>query len=296
MNLPDFEGMAVFVKIVEAGSLSAAERLYGLPKATLSRQVVRLEQALGGPLLLKTPRGIRLTELGLSYLARCRPLVQDAIALQDEFSARSSVPSGRLRMSASVAYGRHVLAPLLFEFSRDYPLVHLDIEFTDRPVQMADEGFDLAVRMGTLPDSDLVSRRLGSVQRLLVASPAYVERAGRPQSPADLISHKCLLIRPEMRRWQFQGAEGAQSVPVVPSMVVRDMHAMKDAALAGLGVTILPGFLAGDALQGGLLVEVLPGWRLAPAAATALYQKTRTASPALSRLLEFLAARLQGRR
>ncbi len=280
----DLSGMALFVKIVECGSLSAAGRLLGLPKATISRQLTLMEQRMGAPLLLRSTRALSLTDTGRRYYERIRPIVRDAELAQVEALAEHATPSGTLRLSASVAYGSHVLAPKLFSFQRRYPTVRLDLHLGDEPVNVVADGFDLVVRMGNLDDSDLTAHLLDRVEMMLVASPDYLDRAGVPKGVDELASHRGILTQSHLDHWTIDG----RPVRVLWHLSTSNMLVTREAALAGMGITRLPAFLAAPAIADGTLVRVLPKSKLDQVAVTALQARSVTPSVTVRALLQHL--------
>jgi DNA-binding transcriptional LysR family regulator len=280
----DLSGMALFVKIVECGSLSAAGRLLGLPKATVSRQLTLMEQRMGAPLLLRSTRALSLTNTGRRYYERIRPIVRDAELAQVEALAEHATPSGTLRLAASVAYGSHVLAPKLFSFQRRYPTVRLDLHLGDEPVNVVADGFDLAVRMGNLDDSALIAHLLDRVEMMLVASPDYLDRAGAPKVVGELANHRGILTQSHLDHWTIDG----RSVRVLWHLSTSNMLVTREAALAGMGITRLPAFLAAPAIADGTLVRVLPESKLDQVAVTALQARSVTPSATVRALLRHL--------
>jgi DNA-binding transcriptional LysR family regulator len=186
--------MAVFVKSVESGSLSAAARQVGLSQAMVSKHLRSLEQSLGVRLLSLTTRKLTLTEAGAAYFQRCVQILGDIDEADREAMQLQAVPRGLLRMSAPVAFGEMYLAPVLAEFLTRYPGIVVDVELSDRFSSLIDEGFDLALRIGRLPDSTLVARRLGSSRMVTCAAPAYLEAHGVPAHPSELAAHRCLTL------------------------------------------------------------------------------------------------------
>ena len=225
----DLSGMALFVKIEECGSLSAAGRLLGLPKATISRQLALMEQRMGAPLLLRSTRALSLTDTGRRYFERVRPIVRDAELAQVEALAEHATPSGTLKIDAPVTYGQHVLAPKLFTFQQRHPAVRLDLHLSDELVSVIAGGFDLVIRLGRLDDSELLSRRLGRVDMRLVASPDYLERAGTPQTVAELANHRGILTRTDLDHWTIDN----QSIRVLWHISTGNMLVTHDAVCAG---------------------------------------------------------------
>lgn len=291
-GLPDLEGMALFVRVAEAGSLSAAGRALGLPKATVSRRIARLERRLGTQLLRRSTRALSLTGAGQALLGRAAPLVADAAAAEREILAGSGTPAGLLRVTAPVAFGQAVLLPRLADFLGRHGAVRLDLELTERRANLVAEGFDLAVRMGELEDTELVARRIGTIQRRLVAAPGYAARNRLPAHPEELRGHDCLVVAPDLRHWALRPTPDGPEVvvPVAWRAAVRDMAALHGATLLGLGIALIPCFLADRELAAGRLLTVLPGWEAAAAPVMALRSSARAPSAALRRLIDELAA------
>jgi DNA-binding transcriptional LysR family regulator len=293
MDLPaDYEGMALFIKIVEYGSLSATDRALNLPKATLSRRLNALERRLGTNLVHRNTRSLTLTDAGRVYFERCLPIIAEAEAAEAEMRARMAVPSGLVRLTATVSFGQYVLAPLVFAFLDRYPAVRMELEFTDRRVSLIEEGFDLAVRMGTLEDSELRARRLMRIERLVVATPQYLERAGTPMTPEELRSHRCLIISDQPDQWNFTGTQGEVSVSVPWRLAAHGTLTIREAVLAHQGIALLPEYLLQQDLDLGRVVRLLQDFRAPSIDATALFPKARTTAAATRAFLEFLVEQL----
>ncbi len=282
----DLTGMALFVKIVERGSLSAASRTLSIPKATVSRELAALEKRLGAPLLHRSTRALALTDMGRRYFERIAPIVRDAEQAQVEAMSEHAAPSGLLRVTAPVAYGQHVLAPRLFQFLQLHPAVRLDLRLADEQVNVISSGFDLAIRLGPLSDSELVGRRLGSIERVIVAAPSYLSQHPEPQTPADLAQHRVIVTRPDMDHWTF----GAESVRLVWRMSTGNMLVTRDAVLAGMGIALLPTFLAEAAIRDHQLVRLLLNWPMSPVELTALHARFAVRSLAAAALVSYLVS------
>jgi DNA-binding transcriptional LysR family regulator len=250
----DLSGMLLFVKIVECGSLSAAGRLLGLPKATISRQLALMEHRMGAPLLRRSTRALSLTDTGRRYFERIRPIVRDAELAQAEALAEHATPSGTLKIAAPVAYGQHVVAPKLFAFHQRYPAVRLELCLSDELVNVIADGFDLVIRLGRLDGSDLLSRQLERIDMRLVASPDYLKRAGTPRTVAELANHRGILTRADLDHWAIDN----QSVRVLWHICTGNMLVTHDAVCAGLGIAMVPGFMADVLVAKGRLVRILP--------------------------------------
>lgn len=285
----DLNGMALFVAVVDAGSLSAAARQLGLPKSTVSRRLTQLESALKTPLLHRSTRSLALTDIGRAYVERARPLVREAAAIEDELLARTSRPSGLVRISATTGFGQMVLGPVLCSFMRIEPDVRFELSLTDARVNLLQQNVDIAIRMGTLDDAELLSRKIASVTRLLCASPSYLATCEQPETPTDLIAHDCIVTSARLDRWSF--ADGTE-VRVPWRLATGSIALARDAAVGGHGIALLPRFLIADDLASGKLMQVLPDHPLPKAEATALYPRDRVPSIATKVLLDHLVSQL----
>lgn len=253
------EGYEVFVSIVDAGSISAAARETDAPRETLSRQLARLEERLGVRLVHRGPRRLVLTPAGETLYTRARPLVVAAREAEAAVQRLDDTPRGLLRVSVPPGGGASFVAELALPFLDRHPEVRLELLATSRHVDLVAEGIDVALRAGTIRDPNLVARRLWSSQAIAVASPGYLDRRGRPASPADLPAHDCLLgmdgAERGHRAWPlFDGGE----VAVSGRMVSNDLGVLLQAALADHGIALLPAPFAVDGLTAGALEQVLP--------------------------------------
>ncbi len=254
--LPDLDALALFVRIVQAGSLSRAARTLHVSKATLSRQLLSLEKALGTPLLHRSTRAQSLTDAGRSLFARAAPLVVEASDLVDDFRARHDQLGGTVRITAPLAYGQHVLLPVVGEFMRLHPQVRTELSLTDARVNLITEGLDLAVRLGANADSSLSRRALAPVPRVIVGQPAYLAARGRPRSAADLAGHDLLVLKAGYDRWDLLVDGALEELRVPWRLALDSMPALLQAAELGLGLALVPAFLAEAAVSDGRL-EVL---------------------------------------
>lgn len=280
-----------FTAVVSHGSfVKAAERL-DLSKAVVSRLVLELEASLGTRLLNRTTRRLSLTDSGSRYVERCRQLLDDLAEANAEASATSSTPRGKLRINAPLSFGNLHLAPLWGEFLRLHPEVELEIELTDRVVDLVEEGFDLGVRIGRLQATSLVSRRLASDRTLLCASPAYLARAERIHSLQDLARHSVMAYSWASWGdvWNFEGPEGqTESVTVRPRLRANSGDTCRAAALADQGVILQPAFLIGEDVRQGRLVEILPRYRRPALDIHALYPSRKHLSGKVRAMVDFL--------
>jgi DNA-binding transcriptional LysR family regulator len=297
-KLPDFEGLAIFAKVVETRSFVAAAAELKLSKATVSKAVSRLEARLGTRLFNRTSRRLALTDAGRQLSGRAAHILAEGEAAEDETLARSTVPRGLVRLAAPMSFGVLHVAPLLPEFLATYSEVSIDLHLSDAMVDMIGDGFDAAIRIAALPDSSLVARRLCGMPRYLVGAPSYLIKHGRPEHPMHLAQHLCIgytyTVNPET--WRFTNKDG-DSATVRPSgpLRVNNGDAMMPALIAGTALGALPEFIVRDALADGRLERLLPGWSLPSGA---VHWVTPPGGPRPKRLEvlgDFLAQRLSSR-
>jgi DNA-binding transcriptional LysR family regulator len=256
----DLLDVIAFVRVVETGSIANAAARLGVAKSIVSRRVSRLETVLGAQLLTRTPRGTVLTEIGREYHARAGAGLIELESAQDVVNKLTSEVSGQLRIQVQTAFGEFVLAPLLAEFARLHPRVHFDVRFEDRLVDMNAEAYDLAVWVGAVTDQALITRKLAKVRWVVVASPEYLDRRGRPGKPNDLATHDAMLYALDSGNWRFQGPSGWEQVRMNSAFRTGNGQMLLAAARAGLGMTLVPKFMIDSSLAQGELEVVLPAF------------------------------------
>jgi len=251
------ESMAVFAHVAEAGSFSAAAKLCGMSATMVANHIQYLERRLGAKLIHRTTRRQSLTEVGQVFLADCQDVLARVEAAEDKAREQNSQPSGRLRISATVSFGTHVVMPLVRDYLSRYPGVEIDLRLTDRVVDLVEEGIDIAFRFGELPDSGLVARPLRPRFRVVCASPEYLAVHSAPATPVDLARHHCLLFRDgaPRKQWQFSGTAPIQ---VSGRFVTDSGSALLSAVRSGLGVAMLADFEIADDIATGRLIRLLP--------------------------------------
>jgi DNA-binding transcriptional LysR family regulator len=287
-------GMEVFVRVVDLGGFTPAAAASGLSATMVSNHVKALEQRLGAKLLNRTTRRQSLTEIGARYYAQCVDVLARVEAADVEAREMHALPRGRLKISAPVTLGSHLLAPAFADYLREQPEVEIDLQLNDRIVDLADEGFDAAFRFGDLADSGLIARRLKSLGRMVCAAPAYLLAHGTPSQPEDLASHNCLVfhyVQPE-REWLFQGDGLARRVTATGQMTVNNGPALLQAALAGAGVAMLPDYLGSADVSSGQLVRLFPEYDLSRAPLQLVYLPDRHMTPKLRSFVDFVMKRL----
>jgi DNA-binding transcriptional LysR family regulator len=289
------DAMRVFAAVADAGSLSAASRALGIPVPTLSRKLAALEAHLGARLLSRTTRRMALTEASRRYLEPCRRVIAEIEAADQILAGDEGELHGSLAVTAPVVFGRLHVLPVVAEFLRAHRRVDVRLTLADRIVEMIDEGIDVAIRIGALPDSSLIGVRVGSIRRITCASPDYLRERGRPARPEDLSAHECItftaLASPE--RWSYPTRRGLRGVAVRSRLVVTTAEAAIDAAAAGLGVARVLSYQAAAAIAAGRLEVILerfepPAWPV-----SVLHGDGRSPRPKVREFVALAAERLR---
>jgi len=287
-------GMVTFARVVEANSFSEAARRLGISKSAVSKQIARLEDHLGARLLNRTTRRISPTEVGAAFYERCSRIVAEVEEAELAVTRLQVEPRGVLRVNAPMSFGILHLAPAIAVFMKRYPDMDIDLTLNDRFVDLIDEGYDLAIRIGTMADSSLIARKLAPSRLVLCAAPAYLRRRGLPVEPRDLAEHECLVysLATGGDLWKFTDAKGApHPVRVNARLRVNNGDVMRDIAASGLGLTVLPTFIASKDLEKGTLVPVLTDYHLPETAVSAVYPQNRHLSTKIRVFVDFLAGR-----
>lgn len=297
MALHRLEPLRLFVRLVERGSFSAAARDLRIKQSTASKWVAELEAELGVSLVERTTRSLRVTDAGRALAQRAMELLGAFDAMTVELSgAADSEPMGRVRVSAPVVFGRRFVAPVIARFLARHPKVEAELVFSDRYVNLVEEGFDLAIRVGVPVDTSFRGRKLADGGRSVVASRAYLEAHGTPRTPKELAQHACLLHGEigASAIWRFRrGNEKEVPAPVTGRVSTNNSEATLEMARRGLGIALLADWLVERDLKKGTLVRVLAGYQAPPAPVFALMPPGRFSSPAARALSDFLAASLK---
>lgn len=285
--MPEFlNDMALFVEVVKARSFRRAAEAIGMPNSTLSRRISGLEKMIGLRLLHRTTRKIEPTEAGQIYFERCKRIVDEARLAHEQLGEMLAQPSGLLRVSLPVDFAIAFLAPHIADFCRHFPGIRFEFDLTPRRVDLVTEPFDVAIRMGELPDSTLISRRLAELPRYLYASPRYLELSGEPSAPADLAKHECLCF-PKDSAWTLH--DGAQTVEIAVDGRFRlnSIGMIRRMATLDLGIAMLAQEVVAEDLADGRLRRVLPDWRATPISVHAVTE-ARLLPAKTQRFIEFL--------
>lgn len=285
-----FSEMQTLVAVIEHGSFVKAAEALSLSKAAVSRHLGQLEARLGVRLLHRTTRRLSLTEEGEVFYARCKSLLAEVDEAEAEISERGGEAVGLLRINAPLTFGILHLAELWGAFKAMHPRVSLDVTLADRLVDLVEEGYDLAVRVGQLPDSSLISRTLATTRLVLCASPQYLAFAGIPNHPDELAQHEILAYSylDSGDEWPFEGPEGPVTVRVRPSMRTNNGDTCRVGALLHQGIVLQPSFLVGPDIEAGRLIEVLSRYRSIEMGIHAVYPTRKHVSPKVRLLIDFL--------
>lgn len=291
-----FQEMRVFSAVVEAGSFVSAAAALSISKAAVSRYVADLEQRLGVRLLHRTTRKLSLTGEGEVFHSRCREILASIEESEAEVSTRAGSASGLLKVSVPLSFGVKHLARLWAGFMAAHPQVSLDVNLSDRVVDLVEEGFDLAIRIARLPDSSLISREIATTRLVLCASPHYLEQRGTPRKPSELREHDVIAytLLAMGDQWSFEGPDGAVTVKVVPRLRSNNGDTCIVAALNGAGIILQPTFLVGEHLAAGSLVEFLPGFRSIELGIFAVYPTRKFVVPKVRLFIDYLAKSFAG--
>jgi len=292
-------GVQLFIRIVETGSFSKASVDLGVTQPTATKHVAAVEARLGARLLNRNTRGVSATEIGALYYEKCKAIQRELEEADNLASLLASSVSGQLRVSTSVAFGRRVLTPLVLAFMRKHPDVSIDLSFDDRYVNLVEQGVDVAIRMGKLADSSLGARYLGVNPWVLVASPAYLKAHAAPQRPTEVAQHPCLIYSSVQgdERWQFSGGADQkkrgreESVPVHGPLRTNNLSVVLEAAQNGMGLAILPWYVAFHAVQAQRIVPLLTEFALPVQEVHAVFPSPKLVPSKVTTFISFLQER-----
>ncbi|MBO0213784.1 LysR family transcriptional regulator [Vibrio sp. Vb2880] len=284
----------MFVAVMELGSFAKAAERLAISSGQASKLISRLEQDLGVQLVKRSTRSLAATEVGQAYYERIKRVLDDLDALDDAIRNASRLPSGRLRISAPVTFGQSQLAPSLIDFSKQFPDITLDVKFSDRSVNVVDEGFDLALRIGKLDDSSLIARKLCDVRVITLASPHYLSQHGTPTHIRDLAEHHCIIDTNfrDPYHWPYLNEQGhVHDFAVNGRLKFSNAEVCLKAACADLGITRLPTFVAAQALKEQQLVAILQQYEVPPLGLYALYPPAKHLAQSSRAFIDFLVNR-----
>jgi DNA-binding transcriptional LysR family regulator len=296
MALPDYEAWAIFAEVARLGSFTAAAHELALSKPTISKAISRLEQSLGTVLFHRTSRKISLSTAGKSLLQHAQQIALDGEAAMEAARDTTHLLNGRVRLAAPLSYGLSHLAPVIADFMCAFPEITVDLQLNDARVDLIEDGFDCAIRIGALPDSSLRAIKLRKMEGYFIAAPSYLERRGRPKIPADLSDHDCFIysntLTPEV--WLVTDEKG-QTTNVRPKCRFQSNNGdvMLPALVAGRGIGYLPDFLCQKALDAGDLINILPDWHMGDIALNIVMPPSRLRPARVDALVDFLKGNLR---
>lgn len=288
--------MAVFRRVVEAKNFSAVARETNMSQSTVSKHIAALEERLGTKLLNRSTRSLKLTEAGKEYYHHCIRILNDFQEAEASVGKGKIKPTGTLRISTSAAFGRICLLPYMKEFFQGFPEIDIDLVFNDDYIDLVKEGIDLAIRIGPLADSTLIARKIGNSPRVVVASPDYLVKNGRPKKPTDLLNHDCLFysLQKSPDLWYFNSTqEGDESVRVSGRLKASSPEAICDATMEGLGISVLCEWYVRDYIKQGKLKVILPEYRPTTYDIHAVYPERKFVPQKVKSMIDFLNEKLK---
>ncbi|QIL43946.1 LysR family transcriptional regulator [Acidovorax sp. HDW3] len=288
------DAMNLFVRVADLGSFAAAAQQLGVARSVVTRQIAALEEYLGVKLIVRTTRKLTLTSPGVHYLAQCRTILQQIESAEADVMQARNTPRGHLRVGLPLSFGLKRIAPLLPQFLEKYPEITLSLEFTDRHMDLIDEGMDVSIRIATALDPGHIARKLGEIRLITVAAPHYLQRQGRPLQPADLLQHDCLGYSVKALNAPLVFFVDGKHYPVnVPyRLQANNGDALAEAAAQGMGVTVQPDFIVNTYLTEGTLEVVLAEFSLPPIGIYAILPSNRLMAQGVRVLMDFLAQQL----
>jgi DNA-binding transcriptional LysR family regulator len=295
MTMANESDLGFFTLLARQGSLTATARELGVTPGAVSKRLQHLERRLGVRLVQRTTRSMSLTQEGETYLGHAQRILADIDAAEASIATAHHQPRGLLRVNATFGFGRAHLVPAMTAFARQYPDVQLQLQLTDEPLDLADQAFDLGIRVAPLADTILVARRIAPNRKLLLASPGYLAAHGTPDKPADLALHQCLVIRENhdaYALWRLGSGRLARTVRVQGALSSNDGEAVRQWALAGLGIIMRSEWDVAADVKAGRLVEVLPAWKPAPADIFAVYPERERVPAKVKTFVDFLCTTL----
>ncbi|WP_419813395.1 LysR family transcriptional regulator [Bacterioplanoides sp.] len=293
----DINQLKVFIQVVDEGSFTAAGKTLGMPKSRVSRMVSDLEASLGSRLLQRSTRQLSLTEVGNEYYSRCRHLIHEITEAHRLISDREHNPHGVLRLVVPVMVASGSMGHFLTKFQNVYPDVRIEVVHTDRPVNMIQEGYDLGIFVGDLPDSSLIARTLTESDSILCASPAYLKEYGQPQHPQDLKNLRCVKlgdgIQPETYQMIHSETGEEISIAVEPNITTNLMEANLHSMIKGAGIGRIPYLMAGDAVLSGQLIPIFNDWQLRPERVSVAYPSRQYLPKKVRSFVDFIVSEVE---
>ena len=295
--MDDLRRMVIFYHVVNTHSFSAAARQLGIARSAVSRHISLLEKNIGVRLLNRTTRRLSLTEAGETYFQSCARIVAEAEIASNRVNELQDEPVGTLKLTAPSSLGNPLITPLVSEFMQRYTALNVELLLDDQVVDMVKEGIDVSIRVGWLDDSNFVARKLGDMPRLLCASPGYIEQRGKPESPAELAGHDCIIFTrlPTPYHWIFTKNKREERVKVKGRLKTNNAGAIRTAMLGGMGIGAVSSFLVGDDIKTGRLEHLLPDYDCGSAGIYAVYQNRHYQQARVRLFIDFIATQIKRR-
>ena len=289
----DLNDIVVFTRVAETKSFTGAAELLGLPKSTVSRKLAQLEERLGVRLVQRTTRKLALTDIGEAYYQRCAQIVSDVAAAEQVVTDMQATPRGRVRVTAPVDLSSKYLGAIVAQFLVEHPDISVELDASDRVIDLIEDGFDLAVRFGPMPESTLIARKLCTLKQMIVAAPAYLAKRGTPSTIDQLEEHDRLLFQPSARTtWTLVNGEQTYEFGRPARFASNNIEAVRDVALAGGGIALISDFMVACDIADGRLVSVMPEWSGRETDMHAVYPARQNLPPRLQLFLDHLAKSL----
>lgn len=292
----DLNQIAVFIKVIQLGSFSLAARQLGMPNSTVSAKVSSLEKHLGVTLIQRTTRKLNVTPAGKAFFEKCLLGLEEIRGAEMELASLKGEPQGLLRLTAPVELGGALLPNAIAEFTQKFPKVRVEIILSDRQVELLAEGVDVALRTGVLKDSTLIAKKLGQIYFAPFAAPSYLKQYGTPLHPRDLRRHQCLHFTPlGFASWTLTSNKGDLEIPVSGKIVVNDLTMIRNLAISGHGIALLPSYYCDQEIKQGSLQRILPDWRSHQVPVHFVYPAQKYVTSKLSQFIALASKQLQAR-
>lgn len=292
-----FENMNTFIRVVETGSITGAADRLTVAKSAVSRRLKELEEHLGVELFHRTTRRMNLTDTGRAFYHQSVRIVEDLLEAELATTQAHGILKGSLKIALPSTFGLMHMGPAINEFLQVHPQIEFDLDFNDREVDLIQDGFDLAIRIANLPDSSLIARRFASIKMVICASPSYLERMGTPQIPDELTEHQCLVysLLSDFEYWQLSDSKGKEiKIKIHPYLKASTGEFLRDAAVEGMGIILVPSFIVYKEIENSTLVPLLNNYKSNHLDAYAIYPQTRHLSQRVRAFVDFLVKRFEG--
>lgn len=289
--MDSLDGLKTVIAVVETGSFTTASERLMISKALVSKYVGEVEEKLGVRLFNRTTRRLALTDAGKTYYERALPLVEEYEELLDSVTGEQSTPKGKLKISVPVTFGEMQLSPIISKFLKSYPDIQINIQLTDRRIDMLEEGVDVVIRIGGVDDSNMVARQINTYPLVLCASPDYLKEHGYPKKPKDITNHPCIIDSNFRigKQWPIVSPDGTvETIEVKSKIAVNSPRAVMEIAKSGAGIALIPRFIIEDTIANGLLVEILPGYTTLEFGLFAIFPHRRYLSKKIRCFIDFL--------